>query len=349
MTVIPQTETNAQMIAKTPHQQPKSEWFLDPPSRAYKAATWSIGKVAAGLQNLRGNCCAEGFGILMYHRVAENSKGVAAPTLNVTPQQFRNQLAGLLGRGFESWPLSKLVAAHLESRPVPANVFAVTYDDGYENNYVNALPILRELNVVATVFVTTKYLDSNQPFPFDAWSGAGSERTDPSAWRPLSTEQCREMLASGVIELGAHTHTHRRWLGREAEFVRDMRPCLDYMRNRLGVTCPTFAFPFGEFNARLVNAARQLDISCAVTVRQHRVHRDDDVFQWGRFHVGQSDTPAMLAAKLSGWHSILLSATKKLMRPLPTVVQLAAIPSNRELHERKYRGAAFTGKAPSQP
>jgi peptidoglycan/xylan/chitin deacetylase (PgdA/CDA1 family) len=337
------------MIAKTPYQHPKSELFLDPPSRVYSAATWSMGKVAAGLQHLRGNCCTEGFGILMYHRVAENPQGVAAPTLNVTPGQFRNQLAGLLARGFQSWPLSKLVSAHLESRPVPTNVFAVTFDDGYENNYVHALPILRELNVAATVFLTTKYLDSNRPFPFDAWSGAGLESTDPSAWRPLSTEQCREMLASGVIELGAHTHTHRRWLGRESEFVRDMRPCLEYLANRLGVACPTFAFPFGEFNTRLINAAKQLEISCAVTVRQRRVHANDDAFQWGRFHVGQSDTPAMLAAKLSGWHSILLSAAKKVIRPLPAMVKLAGIPASRELHERTYRGAAFTGKAPSQP
>src|SRR4029079_15844518 len=119
------------MFAKSPHQQTKSDWFLNPPSRAYTAAVWSMRKVAAGLQNLRGNCLTEGFGILMYHRVAEASKSVAAPTLNVTPQQFRNQLVGLLTRGFESWPLSKLVVAHLESRPVPANVFAVTFDDGY--------------------------------------------------------------------------------------------------------------------------------------------------------------------------------------------------------------------------
>ena len=272
----------------------------------------------------------------------------SAPTLNVTPQQFRNQLAGLLARGFESWPLSKLVTAHLESRPVPANVFAVTFDDGYENNYVHAWPILSELNVAATVFLTTKYLDSNQPFPFDAWLGAGAESAEPSAWRPLSTGQCREMLTSGVVELGAHTHTHRRWLGQEAEFVRDMRPCLDYMRDRLGVTNPTFAFPYGEVNAELVDAARQLDISCAVTVRQRRVLPKDDVFQWGRFHVGQSDTPTMLASKLSGWYSMLLSASKQLARPTSTMAQAIGVSWNRGPKAHRCLSATVAGEAPPQ-
>src|SRR3954465_623804 len=138
-----------EMMMQIHGQQPKLEWLSKPPSRVRAAAMWTAAKIAAGLQNLRGNCCAEGFGILMYHRVAENVRGVATPTWNVTPKQMRRQLVGLLARGFESWPLSKLVAAHLESRPIPANVFAVTFDDGYENNYQNAWPILRELNVAA--------------------------------------------------------------------------------------------------------------------------------------------------------------------------------------------------------
>ena len=63
------------MTASICLQPPKSEWFLEPQSRTLTAAMWAAAKVAAGLQNLRGNCCSEGFGILMYHRVAENTRG----------------------------------------------------------------------------------------------------------------------------------------------------------------------------------------------------------------------------------------------------------------------------------
>jgi len=158
------------MNAKYLQRQPVSEWFVKPQSPMRKAAMWATAKVAAGLQNLGGNRYSEGFGVLMYHRVAEHVPGVSPPTLNVTPKQLRQQLAGLLARGFRCWPLTKLVMAHLESRSVPANVFAVTFDDGYENNYIHAWPILRELNIPGTIFVATKYLDTDRPFPFDDWS-----------------------------------------------------------------------------------------------------------------------------------------------------------------------------------
>src|SRR5262249_10569349 len=134
----------------TSGKTPKSEWLLKPQSPARAAATWGAAKVAAGLQNLRGNLRADGFGILMYHRVAGRLSGIDLPTNNVSPGRLRRQLTGLLARGFESWPLTKLVDAHLASQPVPSNVFAVTFDDGFENNFTHALPILRELNVPAT-------------------------------------------------------------------------------------------------------------------------------------------------------------------------------------------------------
>ena len=231
---------------------------------------------------------------------------------------------------------------------MPANVFAITFDDGYENNYVHAWPILRELKVSGTIFLPTKYLDTNQPFPFDAWSGAGSKCTPPSAWRPLSTSQCREMLDSGVIDLGAHTHSHRRFVGRKGEFVGDMQLCLDVLRDRFGVIRPTFAFPYGELNAELVEATRQLDISCAVTVRQRRVRSDDDVFQWGRLHAGPSDTPAMLAAKLSGWYTTLATAGKKLMRPLASMPRMASRLSSSAVRQGANSDVALARNAQSQ-
>jgi peptidoglycan/xylan/chitin deacetylase (PgdA/CDA1 family) len=244
--------------------------------------------------------------------------------LNVTPKQLRQQLVGLLGRGFKCWPLTKLVKAHLESRSVPANVFAVTFDDGYENNYIHAWPILRALNIPGTIFVATKYLDTHRPFPFDDWSATGSERTPPSAWRPLSTAQCREMVSDGLIELGAHTHSHRRFVGHCSEFARDMRLCLDVLSDRFGITRPTFAFPYGAVSAELVDAARQLEISCALTVRHRRVQAQDDLFQWGRFDVSPGDTPAMIAAKLSGWYPALATTAKEVVRPLAMISRAAA-------------------------
>ena len=309
-----------------------------------------MAKIAAGLQNLRGNLCADGFGILMYHRVADHVPGVESPSSNVTPAQLRRQLAGLLSRGFECWPLSKLAAAHAASQTIPSYVFAVTFDDGYENNYTNALPVLRELNVPATIFLATKYLDTDRPFPFDDWSARnGADRLPPVAWRPLSARQCDELSASGLIEFGAHTHSHQKFVGRTADFRRDLAVCLDVLRDRFSVNRPTFAFPYGEFDAELVDVARKFDLACAVTSRHRRIQLGDDMFQWGRFHVSQNDTPGMLAAKLSGWYPMLATAGRPLARSLASLA--SAVGGRRGnangVGDNPFRDVALRRKAPS--
>jgi peptidoglycan/xylan/chitin deacetylase (PgdA/CDA1 family) len=267
------------------------------------------------MQNLCGNRSSDGFAILMYHRVAERVPGVEPPTCNVSPQRLRRQLAGLVARGFEAWSLSKLVQARRAGLPIPSNAFAITFDDGYENNYLEAWPILRDLNVPATIFVATGYLDTEHPFPFDEWSAAGSGRVPTSAWRPLATDQCREMLASGLVELGAHTHSHDRFIGKGAEFQRDLQCCLDVLQGRFEIVHPTFAFPFGDASPELIEIARELGLACAVSVRPQRVTATDDVFHWGRFYVEDSDTAATLSAKLSGWYTTVAAAGKCVMRP----------------------------------
>jgi peptidoglycan/xylan/chitin deacetylase (PgdA/CDA1 family) len=283
-------------------------WLNKPPSLLHRVAQPAVVKAAAAMQILRCKCTQDGFGILMYHRVADRVPGVKSPTYNVTPQQLRQQLSGLLAHGFECWPLDRLIECNRRSQSIPSSVFAITFDDGYENTYLHAWPVLRELNLSATIFLATKYLDTQRPFPFDDWSATGSALVPQSAWRPLSTRQCQEMRHDGLIAFGAHTHSHERFLGRCDDFRADMRLCLNVLRDRLGIERPPFAFPYGETNEELIDAARNLDVSCSLSTAERRVLPGDDQHEWGRFCAGDKDTPAVLAAKLSGWHSAVIAA-----------------------------------------
>jgi peptidoglycan/xylan/chitin deacetylase (PgdA/CDA1 family) len=296
-----------------------NELFSPKTPGAVSAARWALSRIAAGLQDLYGNRCTDGFGILMYHRVTDHIKGVGAPTCNVTPSKLSEQLEGLLARGFVAWPLSALIECYRESKSVPPNVFAVTFDDGYENNLLNALPILKRLNVPATIFLATTYLDTNRSFPFDDWPASGSNRVPASAWRPLSTAQCHLLLESGLIELGAHTHTHGRFVRRRDEFCRDLALCLETLQKRFGVTAPTFAFPYGEYCPDLVNVARQSGVACCLTTHHQRVRPGDDVYGWGRFGAESSDTPAVLAAKLSGWRTTIGNTCRMVTQPFSVI------------------------------
>ena len=87
--------------------------------------------------------------------------------------------------------------------------------------------MLREFRVPATVFLATAYLDSPAPFPFDSWGLAHRDALLPTAYRPMTTQQCRELAADGLIDLGAHTHTHCNYRGSPASFRKDLQISAD--------------------------------------------------------------------------------------------------------------------------
>lgn len=252
------------------------------------------------LQAAFGNRNEHQFGILTYHRVTEPIRGVAAPTYHVSPQQLRAQLRGLLDRGFEPWPLRRLIEASRRGDSIPRTAFAVTFDDGYANNWQSAGPILRELNIPATIFLATAYLDADRPFPFDNWPLAGTAPSE--SWRPLTSRECQELFDTGLIDLGSHTHTHQNFAARPDDFADDLQQSLDVLRQRFGVERPLFSFPFGVCHHELIEAARRSGVVCALTTRPRLVSCGSDPFGWGRFGVTPSDTAATLAAKLGGWY-----------------------------------------------
>ena len=65
-------------------------------SRSRDMARWAAARLAAGLGSVYGHAYSDNFGILMYHRVTELISGVVDPSWNVTPNQLRCQLSGLL-------------------------------------------------------------------------------------------------------------------------------------------------------------------------------------------------------------------------------------------------------------
>lgn len=270
------------------------------------ARAWVLDRIAAPLSRWYGPRERDTFGILMYHRVAHPVAGLPAPTWSVTPQRMRSQLRGLLERGFRAWPLEKILAYRVHGRPLPRRTFAVTFDDGYENNLTQAFPILEELEIPATIFLATRYLDGSQPFPFDDWTAAGSHAAPSEMWRPLTKDQCRELRDSGLVSLGAHTHTHGDFRGRPLEFALDLEECLETLEVRFGVTEPTLALPYGcksmgSAGPMFSEIAEQAGCRTCLSTEARVLGLEESPFDWGRFEATGNDTAETLAAKLDGW------------------------------------------------
>jgi peptidoglycan/xylan/chitin deacetylase (PgdA/CDA1 family) len=265
-------------------------------------------------------------GILMYHRIAPPLDGRSLlPPWTVSPQQFRAQLDGLLAAGYQVWPLRNVLAHHARRQPFPPRVVALSFDDGYENFFTHAWPILRELSVPATVFLATAYLDGTGPMPFCSPGSNGCGERGAMLYRPLSLAQCAELLAAGQVDLGTHGHVHGDFRGRPDQFREDLLRSLACLRARLGVTGAGYAFPFGFFDPPMVAAARQAGVPYALTCTSELVRPGSNCFAWGRFAVEQSDTAATLAGKLSGWYELARRAWLGLRR-FPRLEPAAAPP-----------------------
>lgn len=267
----------------------------------------ALAHMGGTLSRLFGNRASHTLGILVYHRIAPRTRQVPAPPYNVAPRRFREQITGLLQRGFSFVPLQRVLDSHGSGEALPAKSVVVTFDDCFESVYTQAWPILKEFNIPATLFLSTAYLDNAAPFPFDTWAQEFADFVPADHYRPISTEQCQKLADSGLVELGTHTHTHADFRQHVVEFADEMETAAEILRLRFGVEQPSFSLPFGNPHAgyaspELLAAARAAGATCALTTETSLVDVGTDPFGWGRLNVFNWDTSATLAGKLNGWY-----------------------------------------------
>jgi len=218
--------------------------------------------------------------LLIYHRIA----GGTVNELDLSPQSFRRQLDLLAGHDVVSLDaaLDRLDAQ--DSRPS----FVLTFDDGFDEVYDNAWPLLRERRLPFTIYVASSYMGAEL-----TWEG--STATGP-AGRGLTWPQLDEMIASGLCTVGNHTHRHVR---PEALTEQELDTCTEVVRQRLGVAPQHFTYPWGIAVPAMEDALRSRFRS-ASTGELGRNLPSADRLRLRRLPVRRSDPDAFFAAKLRG-------------------------------------------------
>ena len=130
--------------------------------------------------------------ILMYHRISENP---GSNNLIVTPQRFRQDMETLRDYGYTPLWAKDLVAIRNGSEAMPDKPVMITFDDGYQDNYDYAYPILKETGMKATIAVISGNI-----------RGVDSCGTPYGPSGFLSWAECKEMYESGYMDIGSHTN-----------------------------------------------------------------------------------------------------------------------------------------------
>lgn len=122
-----------------------------------KSLAYSLGSFAGAPRLLQRVFASDGAAVLMYHAVTKTRLPVSDWCF-VEERHFREQMR-YLNKHCRVIPLRDVPCALEEPSPRP--IVALTFDDGFQNNYDVAFPILRELGLPATIFLATDFIDSS--------------------------------------------------------------------------------------------------------------------------------------------------------------------------------------------
>jgi len=176
--------------------------------------------------------------VVMMHQVTPHED---ASGMNMPPAKFEQLLQYLVKKKAVFCFVSEL-----DQYQGQRNVFALSFDDGFMDNYQYAYPLLKKYQAKATIYLATQI--------------EGIEK--------LSIDQIHEMSDSGLIEFGAHTQHHVNLLKlSDDEAFAEMQASKQDVEALVG-RCPSFAYPFGRFNAKHQQMAKELGFQNAVSTRK---------------------------------------------------------------------------------
>ncbi len=239
--------------------------------------------------------------VIMYHSIRE-----PASDYQLSPAALESDLQYLKSHGYESVSVAQLLAYTQGTGTLPEKPVLLTFDDGFYNNYSDALPLLDAYNMQAVVSIVGRYTDELAP--------ADPENALHSY---LTWDNVRSLLASNRIELGSHTydlHSNEERAGcsillgedpaqYRAMLQNDLIKLQTQAKNETGTSPVVFAYPYGFICRESIPVLKDMGFVCTLTCREepNYITQDPDcLYGLGRYHRSpQYSTEAFFAKALA--------------------------------------------------
>ncbi|PZM82038.1 MAG: hypothetical protein DKM50_04640 [Candidatus Margulisiibacteriota bacterium] len=205
--------------------------------------------------------------VLLYHNVAHES----ADKWTITSEHFESILIYFKKYGFDTISCRELI--DLRDTFVPKKV-SIAFDDGHQGIYTEAFPLLKKYGFIATIFLTTSFINKCE----DSFAG-------------LTSGQIREMADYG-IEIGSHgvTHVNLRKLSLQ-EQTMEIVNSKDFMENTFNIGINTFSYPHGCYDDNLKRIITRAGYTSAFSVFKGYSTRSFDQYAYDRLETSNCSHP----------------------------------------------------------
>lgn len=170
--------------------------------------------------------------IFMYHWIKDDTGDYPYPENMVKPSELRKQMEYLNENNYDVIFVSEIGSAQHYDKPV-----ILTFDDGWEDVYIHAFPLAKELNMKFCMYVIMDLIG------------------EPGY---CSMEQLQEMRDSGLVEIDSHTLSHPRLA--EVSVTQATSELIDskaQLLEKLNIDSTVICYPYGSCNANVLKIARE--------------------------------------------------------------------------------------------
>lgn len=185
--------------------------------------------------------------ILLYHYVeyVKDPGDTIRKSLNIIPAVFDVEVKTLKDAGYTFLTPKDLADVLDDKKELPQKPVILSFDDGYRDFYTDVFPILRKYNAKAIVYIVPNFL--NKPNNMDTW-------------------MLKEIVKSGLVEIGAHTMDHSYLAGLPKKRVEyEVAESKKYLEKTLGIQVVSFAYPYGAFDNQAIDIVKNAGFRTAVT------------------------------------------------------------------------------------
>ncbi|MGE5626747.1 MAG: polysaccharide deacetylase family protein [Solirubrobacterales bacterium] len=202
--------------------------------------------------------------VLMYHSI-DYEKG---NELRVPLKNFEEQMQYLKEAGFTTLTLEELYNFFTNNKPIPEKSVVITFDDGYQDNYTNAYPVIKKYGLKATVFVITSTIDKNA--------------------KCLNSSELKEMESNG-FNVESHTVNHEELAGLSFEKqLETLNKSKTDLENILNKKVYYLAYPVGKWDNNSIEALKTAGYRMAFTTKNAKSNKSNGIYTLNRVRINAS-------------------------------------------------------------